>query len=61
MIFRPGESRKIIHGNLMQSCLGAIGNPGVAVVIHNTRSCSHIVWDAFKSLGEKYRLSYRKT
>ena len=61
MIFRPGESRKIIHCNLMQSCLGVIGNPNVAVVIHNTRSCSHIVWEAFKSLGEKYRMVTEET
>lgn len=55
MIFRPGKSRKIIHCNLMQAALGAVQNPGCAVVIHNTRSCSKVVWDAFQSLGGKCR------
>lgn len=54
MIFTAGKSRKIIHCNLMQSCLGSIQNPDTVVVIHNTRSCSKIVWDAFQSLSEKY-------
>ena len=55
MIFTPGKQRKIIHCNLMQAALGAVQNPRCAVVIHNVRSCSKVVWDAFRSLGEKYR------
>lgn len=55
MIFTPGKQRKIIHCNLMQAALGAVQNPGCAVVIHNVRSCSKVVWDAFQSLGEKVR------
>ena len=55
MIFTPGKQRKIIHCNLMQAALGAVQNPGCAVVIHNVRSCSKVVWDAFRSLGEKCR------
>lgn len=39
----------------MQAALGAVQNPRCAVVIHNVRSCSKVVWDAFRSLGEKYR------
>lgn len=52
MIFTPGKQRKIIHCNLMQAALGAVQNPRCAVVIHNVRSCSKVVWDAFLSLGE---------
>ena len=55
MIFTPGKQRKIIHCNLMQAALGAVQNPRCAVVIHNARSCSKVVWDAFRSLGEKAR------
>lgn len=55
MIFTPGKQRKIIHCNLMQAALGAVQNPRCAVVIHNVRSCSKVVWDAFRSLGEKAR------
>lgn len=55
MIFTPGKQRKIIHCNLMQAALGAVQNPRCAVVIHNVRSCSKVVWDAFRSLGEKCR------
>lgn len=54
MIFTPGKRRKIMHCNLMQSALGVIQNPQAAVVVHNTRSCSKVVWDAFLTLGEKY-------
>ena len=49
------KQRKIIHCNLMQAALGAVQNPRCAVVIHNVRSCSKVVWDAFRSLGEKCR------
>ena len=60
MIFTPGKERKITHCLLMQSALGVIQNPRAAVVIHNTRSCSKIVWDAFLTLGEKYEKVTRK-
>ena len=48
MIFTPGKQRKIIHCNLMQAALGVVQNPRCAVVIHNVRSCSKVVWDAFR-------------
>lgn len=53
MIF-PSENQTIFHCNLMQASLGVIDHPEAAVVIHNTRSCSNIVWKASQILGEKY-------
>lgn len=53
MIFTTQE-RKIQHCGLMQTAFAAMGNPQSAVVIHSTRSCSVIVRDAYRKLGERY-------